>query len=143
MTRTIAIDTAIPSAAPIAAAPTLYAMPSDMYICSKCERFVPTARIIPISTFRSAASITKMRKISIMPAAIENSPSTTKSVVNTLATLAASSTASDFAVTARQLVPCSFSFSAFFTCFELSNPSRTPPVFETAIMSTSSRRNSS
>ena len=63
-------------------------MPSDMNICTRWLRFVPTARIIPISTFRSAASITKMRKISSMPAAIENSPSTTKNVVKKLDALA-------------------------------------------------------
>ena len=70
---------------------------------------MPTARIIPISTFRSAASITKIRKISSMPAAIEKRPSTTKNVVNRLATsvgLVDERRASSHG--AASVVPCSF-----------------------------------
>ncbi len=37
---------------------------------------MPMARAMPISGRRSAASITKIRKINMMPAAIENRPKT-------------------------------------------------------------------
>ncbi len=84
ITRTMPSDTATPSPQPTAAAMMLYAMPSERNTSVRCSRFVPTARIMPISTRRSAASITKIRKMSIMPAAIEKSPSTTKNVVRKL-----------------------------------------------------------
>ena len=45
---------------------------------------MPTARLMPISVFRSAASITKIIIVSRMPAPMENSPSTMKKVISTL-----------------------------------------------------------
>jgi hypothetical protein len=39
-----------------------------MIASMSCRRFIPTARDIPISARRSAASITRMRKISSMAA---------------------------------------------------------------------------
>ncbi len=57
-------------------------MPSARKDSTNWRRFAPTARAMPISGFRSAASITKMRKISRMPAAMLNSPNTTNTVVN-------------------------------------------------------------
>ena len=43
------------------------------------------ARVMPISDLRSAANITKMRKINSNPEAIPNRPVTTKIVVKALA----------------------------------------------------------
>ena len=43
---------------------------------------MPTARAMPSSPRRSAASITKIRKISRMPAAIENEPKVVNSDMN-------------------------------------------------------------
>ena len=61
---------AMPDAQPTTAGVTVYAMPCDMKIWVGGGRWVPMARTMPISTFRSAASMTKMRKISRIPAAI-------------------------------------------------------------------------
>ena len=52
--------------------------PSNRNICTRWPRRVPTARAIPSSPRRSAASITKIRKISRIPAAIENEPNVVK-----------------------------------------------------------------
>ena len=54
-----------------------------MYISVKWRRFIPTARAIPISDLRSAASITNVKNISIRPAAIEKSPKIMKNATNT------------------------------------------------------------
>ena len=45
---------------------------------------MPTARAMPSSPRRSAASITKIRKISRIPAAIENDPNVVKNAMNAL-----------------------------------------------------------
>ena len=45
---------------------------------------MPIARAMPSSPRRSAASITKIRKISRMPAAIENEPNVVKNAMNAL-----------------------------------------------------------
>ena len=50
-----------------------------MNIWTRCSRRVPIARAMPSSVRRSAESITKIRKIRRMPAAIEKLPN----VVNT------------------------------------------------------------
>src|SRR3989304_573127 len=49
-------------------------MPSERKIWTRSKRLVPTARAMPISGLRSAASITKIMKISRMPAALGDSP---------------------------------------------------------------------
>ena len=73
-------------------------MPSATNDCTRWRRCAPTARAIPISDRRSAASITKIMKISITPAAIENMPSTRKIVVMKFPMSCVSSTRSFFAV---------------------------------------------
>ena len=55
---------------------------------------MPTARAMPISERRSAASITKIRKISSTPAAIANSPNTRKNETKIEPICSASSTIS-------------------------------------------------
>ena len=65
---------ATPSAAPTRPASTAYPAPSATNCWINCPRCVPTARAMPISERRSAASIVKIRTISRMPAAIEKSP---------------------------------------------------------------------
>ena len=90
----IATDAATPSAAPTAPDSTLYAMPSDMNDCTRLPRCAPTARAIPISGFRSAASITKIMKISMMPEAMEKRPRMRKNDVKMLPNSSADSTAS-------------------------------------------------
>ena len=60
-------------------------MPSARKDSTRWRRLAPTARAIPISGFRSAASMMKMRKMRRMPAAIENSPKMMKMVVKRLA----------------------------------------------------------
>ena len=57
---------------------------------------MPTARAIPISDRRSAASITKIRKIRRMPEAIANSPKIRKKVTKIDPMISASRTASFF-----------------------------------------------
>ena len=47
----------------------------------RCRRLAPTARAIPISDRRAAASITKIRKISSTPTMIENEPMIMKKLV--------------------------------------------------------------
>ena len=70
ISRTIPTDNASPRTAPTAAASTSYAAPSKRNICTRWRRWVPIARAVPISPRRSAASITKTRKMSRMPAEI-------------------------------------------------------------------------
>ena len=77
---TSSAETSSPSSAPTAAEPRLYAIPSARKLSVRCSRLIPTARAIPISGRRSAASMTKIRKISSTPAAIENSPKIRKIV---------------------------------------------------------------
>ena len=81
------------------------------------------ARIIPISTRRSAASMTKMRKISIMPDAMAKRPRTTKNVVRKLEMVLALSTASCLVSVAWNFAVPITLFSAAVTVFELSRPS--------------------
>ena len=57
-------------------------MPSAMKASMSWWRFMPTARAMPCSARRSAASITRIKKISSMPAAIVNRPSTMKMAVS-------------------------------------------------------------
>ena len=56
--------------------------PSYTNICTRWPRRVPTARATPSSLRRSAASMTKIRKISRIPAAIENEPKVVKKETN-------------------------------------------------------------
>ncbi len=56
-----------------------------MNICTRCSRRVPIARAIPSSVRRSAESITKIRKINRIPAAIEKLPNVVKTDTNTSA----------------------------------------------------------
>ena len=58
----------------------LYAMPSAMNDSVRCRRRMPTARAMPISERRSAASMMNVRKISMTPAAMEKRPKTRKNV---------------------------------------------------------------
>ena len=81
---TSATAAATPRAAPTAPASRLYAMPSETNDCTRLPRCAPTARAIPISGFRSAASITKIMKMSMTPDAMEKRPSTRKKVVKML-----------------------------------------------------------
>ena len=55
---------------------------------------MPTARATPSSLRRSAASITKIRKMSRIPAAIENEPKVVKKETNAAPTLSAALSAS-------------------------------------------------
>ena len=55
---------------------------------------MPTARAIPSSLRRSAASMTKIRKISRIPAAIENEPKVVKKETNAAPALSAAVSAS-------------------------------------------------
>ena len=57
---------------------------------------MPIARAIPSSPRRSAASITKMRKMSRIPAAIENVPNVVKKAMNALPASSAAAIASCF-----------------------------------------------
>ena len=57
---------------------------------------MPTARAMPSSLRRSAASITKIRKISSTPAAIENDPKVVKNDMKALPASSAASSASRF-----------------------------------------------
>ena len=93
--------------------------------CSRClrrgtsrsggRRFVPTARAMPISDFRSAASMTKIITISSMPAPIEKRPSTRKNVVMKLPISRRRRTRSCFVslTSMRRLL------SATISCFDL------------------------
>ena len=58
---------------------------------------MPIARAMPSSPRRSAASITKIRKISRMPAAIENEPKVVNIDMNAAPAVSAASSASCFA----------------------------------------------
>ena len=53
---------------------------------------MPMARAIPISLRLSAASMTKIRKISSTPAKMEKTPKMVKTVVNTLPPIPAAAT---------------------------------------------------
>jgi hypothetical protein len=57
-----------------------YRAPSKANMQIRWERCIPTARAMPSSCLRSAASITKIRKIKSIPAATENCPKRTKRV---------------------------------------------------------------
>ena len=61
---------------------------------------MPTARAIPSSLRRSAASITKMRKMRRMPAAIENEPNVVKNDMKAAPASSAASSASCFVLSA-------------------------------------------
>ena len=63
---------------------------------SRFERCIPTARAMPSSCLRSAASITKIRKMRSIPAATENCPKRTKRVEKISPWLSARSIASFF-----------------------------------------------
>ena len=71
-------------------------MPSARKDSTRWRRLAPTARAIPISGFRSAASMMKMRKMRRIPAAIEKSPKMMKMLVKMLPTNLANSIASFF-----------------------------------------------
>ena len=106
-------------------------MPSARKDSTRWRRFAPTARAMPISGFRSAASMMKMRKMRRMPAAIEKSPKMMKMDVKTLPTSRATSMASFFSGITSYGVPSMTSFSFASTTSERSRPSFTPPAFVT------------
>ena len=111
-------------------------MPSARYVSVRCRRCIPTARAIPISERRSAASITKIRKISSTPAAIANSPKIRKNVTKIEPTSSPAATAPLFvsAIVARPSGLASRNASRRSSTASLrSSVSRTPPVIETAI----------
>ncbi len=83
-------------AAPIMAASRSYATPSNRNICTRLRWRVPTARAMPSSPRRSAASMMKIRKISRIPAAIENEPKVVNSETKAAPIRSASLSASCF-----------------------------------------------
>ena len=80
----ISVLTPRPMATPMAAATTEYVVPSNRNIWTRCRRLAPTARAMPISERRAAASITKMRKMSSTPTMMEKRPRVMKKVVTKL-----------------------------------------------------------
>ena len=98
ITSTIPKANAAPSRAPTAAARRSYAAPSNVNISTRCPRRVPIARAMPSSPRRSVASITKMRKMSRIPAAIENVPNVVKKEMKAAPVSSAASMASCFTV---------------------------------------------
>jgi hypothetical protein len=103
----IPIEATTPSAEPTMPARSAYPAPSAMNCWISCFRCVPTARAIPISERRSAASIVKMRTISRMPAMIEKRPRMRKMLVKALAMRSPSSTACDLTVSTPSPLPVS------------------------------------
>ena len=86
----------IPAKTPIIADPRPYIAPSNMKSLMSCCRCIPTARAIPISLFRSAASMENIKNISNKPTPIENNPKVVKKVTNRLPIRFANSTKSAF-----------------------------------------------
>jgi hypothetical protein len=78
--RTMIQPTPTPATLPTALARSEYRVPSNTKVRTRLVRCIPTARAMPSSCLRSAASMTKIRKIRSIPAATENWPKRTKSV---------------------------------------------------------------
>ena len=111
-------------------------MPSARNVSVRCRRCIPTARAIPISERRSAASITKIRKISSTPEAIANSPKIRKNVTKIEPTSSPAATAPLFvsATAARPSGLASRNASMRSSTASLrSSVPRTPPAIEIAI----------
>ena len=81
ITRTISHPTPTPATLPRALASKAYSAPSKTNMRIRCPLRIPTARAMPNSCSRSAASITKIRKIKSTPAATENCPKSKKMLV--------------------------------------------------------------
>jgi hypothetical protein len=115
-------------------------MPSARKLSVRLSRLMPTARAIPISDRRSAASITKMRKISMIPAAIEKRPKTMKKVTKTDPSSSAIRTRSSFeAMMVARLSGFASMKSSIFCSTRLSvsaSESRVPPAVETPMNET-------
>ncbi len=109
-----------------------------MNIWTRWRLFVPTARAMPISVFRSAASITKIMMMSRTPAAMEKSPRTRKNVIMPLPNSSAKLTLSCFVSSTLSRSPwLSMAASSFFVTVPLKGrESRTPPLLEMAMTST-------
>ncbi len=122
--------TARPSAAPTAAATTSYARPSNTNPSTRWPRRVPTARATPISVRRSAASITKIRKISRTPAAIENVPNVEKSDRNDAPCSSAASIPSCLAASTARPVPASIGRTSARTSSVWAAPDSSSPRLE-------------
>jgi hypothetical protein len=104
---------------------------------------VPTARAIPSSLRRSAASITKIRKMSRIPAAIENDPNVVKNAMNAVPVSSASAIASCFAFATSSPSGPVVRSSSPETRSESRAPPTGPPRFETSTCLTSASRPSS
>ena len=88
---------------------------------------MPTARAIPSSPRRSAASITKIRKISRIPDAIENEPKVVKNAMNMPPT--ASAVVSAFCLVLSISSPSGA--TAGFSAATTASVFPTPPLFAT------------
>ena len=130
---TIAYATSAPRIAPTAAAITSYAAPSNVNIWTRCPRRVPTARAIPSSPRRSVASMTKIKKMSRIPALIEKVPKVVNSDMNALPALSAMSIASAFTVEVSRPSGVTTGFSVRTTASERATAASPLPRFETAI----------
>ena len=99
---------------------------------------MPIARAMPISERRSAASMMKVRKISMIPAAIEKRPKTRKKVTNTDPISSASATASALSEMTCRGSPCSVMTVSTRSRSSSASSSvpRTPPVAEMTTRST-------
>ena len=93
---------------------------------------MPIARAMPSSPRLSAASITKIRKISKIPAAIENEPKVVKSDMNDAPAVSAVSSASCFVLSTSRPSGVTAGFSRATTA----SVCATPPRFTTMIART-------
>ncbi len=96
------------------------------------SRLVPTARAIPSSPRRSAASMTKIRKMRRIPAAIEKVPKVVKRDMKALPASSASAIASCFAVTTSSPSGAMVGRRVSATWSESPTPAFASPRFETS-----------
>ncbi len=119
-----------PITTPTSPASSAYPAPSEMNCWISNRRCAPTARSMPISDRRSAASMVKISTISSTPTAMENRPKTMKNVTKMFASSSASSTKFCLIVLMPRSTSASWGCSNSTTAPVRSSPDRSSPVLE-------------
>ena len=135
---------AMPAATPSAVAASAYSQPSVANAPTSSDRRIPTARTVPSSVFRSAASMTKRLTSSSSPASTPKLPIAVNIEVNDspIASAASSIRCLTGKISGSRPAPATAARTWATAASVRAAPEVTPPVFETATLQAGGTRSS-